>query len=152
MSLIAKACGELKRENEELKKENHCIKQDLHRVFVGEDIPILPLILKIDTNEHRFFSSACGHFMSVEYTNYNCVSESGNLTFKVYKKIFSHVWFLVSNIVFKSGRETVTITRDNCSSYKDMFDEEDKKTDVIQEFVFHYPFLFGLKIEIIDAF
>jgi hypothetical protein len=164
MSLLAKSCGELKRDNEELKvkcqglekengelkvlsqewkRDNSDMKQQLvnvHHAMVDDHHPLLPVTVSrngIVKDVRYFYSKPCGHFMSVE-------AESDIITIKVYKGKFQKSQLpLVSEIVIEykdHGNETTktkTITKVNCWSYKDTFSERSK---VFQEFEIDYVY------------
>ena len=92
MSLLAKECGELKKENQELKKaiacicENEELKQKMiciHQKVIGDTYPILPINVPLDKEIH-FYNEPFGHHMSVfvfAYTRNDLF-----VTFTIYKE------------------------------------------------------------------
>jgi hypothetical protein len=114
--------------------------------MVGDHHPLLPVTVSwCNKGVQYFYSKPCGHLMSFEaVVNYvNSWLCDNYIIIKVYKGKFQKSQLpLVSEIVIKYREMldddeeeeetlTTTITKGNCWSYKDAFDE---KSDVIQEF------------------
>jgi hypothetical protein len=127
MSLLAKFCGELKRDNGELKvvcqkmkRDNSDMKKQLaHDAMVDDHHPLLPVSTShsdIGKGVRYFYTKPCGHLLSVEakHVMFEC---DLIITFKEYK---NRLLPRVSEIIIKSrginGR-TTTISKDNCKRY-----------------------------------
>ena len=97
MSLLAKECGELKKENKELKKAIACkcderneeLKQKMvciHQKVIGDTYPILPVDVPLIGKKIHFYNEPFGHHMSVSVFAYTL--NDFFLTFTIYKKKF----------------------------------------------------------------
>ena len=80
MTLLAVACGQLKKENEQIKEENEKIKEEviklkcetlnIHNAIADDSYPLLP----VDVTQGRavhFYTSACGRHMSARVMRWN---------------------------------------------------------------------------------
>jgi hypothetical protein len=124
--------------------------------MVGDHHPLLPVT--VSWNDHvdfqYYYSKHCGHLMSVKVMLYttdmptipamlfamvNHTYKKIPLTIRVHKgkfqksQLVSEICIVIKYIDDETTTitTTTTITKDNCQSYKDTFDE---KSDVIQEF------------------
>ena len=148
MSLLAKECRELKKENEKLKqKMTH-----IHYAVFGDTYPILPVHVPLDGEEIHFYSEPFGHHISVSAGR--SVSEELSdefddilkdiVVFTVYKEKFHQL--KLTNIVVKLDGVTKTLTTGS-DEYRESPD--DLKSDVFQEFIFALVFT---NLEIISVF
>ena len=67
MTLLAVACGQLKKENEKMKKENQKINYEIaniHKATADDLYPLLPVDVRLESEAVHFYTSACGRHMS----------------------------------------------------------------------------------------
>ena len=71
MTLLAVACGQLKKENEVMKKhveilqnENTVLKDHVHNATVHDSYPLLPIEIHAENKAVHFYTGACGRHMS----------------------------------------------------------------------------------------
>ena len=64
MTLLAVACGQLKKDVEILKNENATLKHHVHSVVAHNSYPLLPIIIKAEEAAVHFYTGACGRHMS----------------------------------------------------------------------------------------
>jgi hypothetical protein len=122
--------------------------------MVDDHHPLLPFTVSCDDivkDVRYFYSKPCGHLMSVEVELFEfsvlamlSAVLAGNspdnfaVTIRVHKGKFQKSQLVSEIFIVITCRDettTTTITKDNCKSYKDTFDE---KSDVIQEFRYQY--------------
>ena len=148
MSLLAKECGELKKENEKLKKatgsiehkcddlkrENKELKQKMihiHHTVFGNTYPILPVHVPLNGQELHFYSEPFGHHMSASVFAYTL--DDFFVDFKVYEEKFHQP--KVSIVIAKIDGVTITLTTDD-----DISEEFDSiANDAIQNFILQVP-------------
>ena len=78
MTLLAVACGQLKKENEQIKEENEKMKEEIeklkkedarfnyrvHSAVANDSYPLLPVDVTVGSKAVHFYTSACGQHMS----------------------------------------------------------------------------------------
>ena len=67
MTLLAVACGQLKKENEQMKEEVvklKCETLNIHNTIADDSYPLLPVDVKKRSGTVHFYTSACGRHMS----------------------------------------------------------------------------------------
>ena len=85
MTLLAVACGQLKKENEqikeEMKKENDkliCEITNIHNAIADDSYPLLPVAVTVGSEAVHFYMSACGRHMSARVMIGNRSAFSGD--------------------------------------------------------------------------
>ena len=95
MTLLAVACGQLKKENEQIKEENDKMKEEIeklkkedarfnyrvHSALADDSYPLLPVDVTNGSKAVHFYSSACGRHMSARVSGCFCtLTKEGSVT------------------------------------------------------------------------
>uniref|UniRef100_A0A1X7T4C9 RING-type domain-containing protein n=1 Tax=Amphimedon queenslandica TaxID=400682 RepID=A0A1X7T4C9_AMPQE len=114
MTLLAVACGQLKKENEQIKQENEQIKREMrdenqklkseivniHSALADDPYPLLPIDITEGSEAVHFYTGACGWHMSARMMS-NILNEQCFILFAIHEGEFDEFLPKVPNIFGK---------------------------------------------------
>uniref|UniRef100_A0A1X7UI04 TRAF-type domain-containing protein n=1 Tax=Amphimedon queenslandica TaxID=400682 RepID=A0A1X7UI04_AMPQE len=114
MTLLAVACGQLKKENEQIKQENEQLKREMrdknqklkseifniHSAIADDPYPLLPVDITEGSEAVHFYTGACGWHMSARMMS-NILNEQCFILFAIHEGKFDEFLPKVPNIFGK---------------------------------------------------
>ena len=117
MMLLAVACGELKKENEQIKAVNTKMENQIfsiHHAIANNMHPILPIIIAVKSGVVHFYTDMCGRHMSAKLVRNNL---GLTIFLALHKDKFNPN---LPKIYAQRGHKTVPLIEDTEASYKEM--------------------------------
>ena len=121
MTLLAVACGQLKKENEKMKEENEQIKRELRNIrHAIADYPLLPIKIERKSEPAHFYTGKCGVHMSAKMKggNKTFTSEDVFLLLAFHEGKYEEYKPKIPKIIADDGVSKIPIIKDTKAPYK----------------------------------